>query len=122
MTAHHQRVRAVLLVHGLETERRLDADEGVESIVELAARVARVHRRLDGIRSQAARRRARDRGREADTGATADEWMLAVYDAALAELCAAVGVRHALIDEGVCSEVERLRVELELLPAVPPLP
>jgi hypothetical protein len=56
-----------------------------------------------------------------DTGPDADTWLLAVYDAALVELCRALGVAHSLVDDGVCSESERLRVELELLSSVLPL-
>ena len=76
-----------------------------------AARVARIQSRLDEIRSSAAECDVGDR-RDADTGATAAEWMLAVYDAALVELCTALNVEHSLVDDTVCSEDERERVEL----------
>ena len=109
MTAHHDRVRMVLAVHELEANRR-DADgEGTQDIATLAARVARIQSRLDEIR--AAAECVSDR-RDADARATAAEWMLAVYDAALVELCTALDVEHSLVDEAVCSEDERQRVEL----------
>jgi hypothetical protein len=120
MTAHHDRVRTVLVVHEIEANRR-DADgESAQDIADLAARVARIQRRFDEIRSPVAEGGVSDR-RDVDTGATAAEWMLAVYDAALVELCTALGVEHALVDEAVCSEDERQRVELffSLLSLVP---
>jgi hypothetical protein len=105
MTRHHDRVRAVLLVHGLEADRRSSSGEGGETevIVDLTARVTRIQAQHDGFRSHD------------------DGWLLAVYDAALAELCGALGVSHSLVDEGVCSDRERQRVELELLSSVLPL-
>lgn len=100
-------MRAILLVHGLEAERRSDAGEGddAETVIDLTARVTRVQARLDAVRSRA----------------DADGWLLAVYDAALAELCDAVGVGHFLAADGVCPETERQRVELVLLSSVLPL-
>jgi hypothetical protein len=108
MTRHHARVRAVLLVHGLEADRRLGAGEvgDPDSVVDLTDRVIRIQTQLVGP--------------DANT-TEADCWLLAVYDAALAELCAALGVDHSLVDEWVCSERERQRVELELLSSVLPL-
>ena len=53
-----------------------------------------------------------------DTGADADAWMLAVYDAALVELCGALGLGQSLVDDTVGSEGERQRVQLELLSSV----
>lgn len=105
MTRHHDRVRAVLLVHSLEAGRRSSAGESGEGdvIVDLTARVARIQIQHDGFRSQT------------------DGWLLAVYDAALIELCGALGISHSLIDEGICSDRERQRVELELLSSVLPL-
>jgi hypothetical protein len=55
------------------------------------------------------------------TDPDADGWLVAVYDAALAQLCSALGVSHFLIEEGVSSEEERQRVELVLLSSVLPL-
>lgn len=106
MSAHHDRVRAVLLVHGLEADRRSGAGEQGDTLVRLTARVARIQVGLDGVRASAA---------------DADRWMLAVYDAALVELCAALGLRQALVDDTVCPDCERRRVELELLSSVLPL-
>lgn len=104
MTRHHDRVRAVLLVYGLEADRRSSAGESGEAdVIDLTARVARIQTQHDGSRSQA------------------DGWLLAVYDAALIELCGALGMSHSLIDERVCSDRERQRVELELLSSVLPL-
>ena len=119
MMAHHDRVRTVLAVHELETKRRYADGEGTQDIAALAARVARIQSRLDEIRA-AAECGVSDR-RDADTGATAAEWMLAVYDAALVELCTALDVEHSLVDEAVCSEDERQRLELffSLLTSVP---
>jgi hypothetical protein len=120
MTAHHDRVRTVLVVHELEANRRYADGEGAQDIAALAARVARIQSRFDEIRVSAAEWDVSDR-RDVDTGATAAEWMLAVYDAALVELCTALGVEHSLVDEAVCSEDERQRVELffSLLSLVP---
>ena len=111
MTAHHDRVRTVLAFHELEANRRYADGQSAHGAADLAVRVARIQSRLDEIRSPAAQGGLSDRG-DADTGATAAEWMLAVYDAALVELCTALGVEHSLVDEAVCSEDERQRVEL----------
>lgn len=106
MTIHHERVRAVLLVHALESGCRFDSgargDANVDNVVDLTARVTRVQA-------------------EIAAGGCADAWLLAAYDAALAELCRALGLGHSLIDENVCPERERQRVELELLSSVLPL-
>ena len=118
MTAHHARLRAMLLVHGLEADYRSDAGEDVDTVSRLTARVSRIYARLDGVRSASIGKRRRD---EVDTGADAEAWMLAVYDAALVELCAAVGLDHSLVDDRVCPDCERQRVELELLSSVLPL-
>lgn len=120
MTAHHDRVRIVLVVHELEAKRRWEAGEGALDTADLMARVARIQSQFDEIRSVAAECDVSDR-RDADTGATTAEWLLAVYDAALAELCTALGVEHSLADESACSEGERQRVELSLLSLVPTL-
>ena len=120
MTAHHDRVRTVLVVHEIEANRRCEAGESAQDTADLAARVARIQSRFDEMRSAPAEVCVSDR-RDADTGATAAEWMLAVYDAALAELCTALGVEHSLVDESVCSDGERQRVELSLLSLVPTL-
>lgn len=114
VTVHHDRVRALLLVHGLEADRRAASAEDDDTVAYLLARVTRIQARLDRIRSAAA-------GDPVDTGTDADAWMLAVYDAALVELCAALGVRHSLVDDAVGPERERQRVELELLSQVLPL-
>lgn len=119
MTAHHDRVRAVLLVHGLKAAGGSDEDGGVG---DLAARVIRIQARLDEIRPRAVSGRIGDRPGDVDTGAGAEEWMLAAYDAALIELCAALGVTHSLVDERISPERERHRVEYELRSSVPPLP
>ena len=123
MTAHHDRVRAVLLVHGLETDRRSDAgeDDGTDPVPHLTARVTRVQARLDRIRSPATVVHGDDRCADVDSGTNAKAWMLAVYDAALITLCGAVGVGQSLADDTVASEGERQRVELELLSSVLPL-
>jgi hypothetical protein len=122
MTRHHERVRAVLLVHGLEADRRSGAGEGdTPTVVDLTARVTRVQAELDKVRSWHPGRRISDGHAAVDTGADADTWLLAVYDAALVELCTALGVGHALIHDGVCPESERQRVELELLSVVLPI-
>jgi hypothetical protein len=121
MTAHHDRVRAVLLVHGLEADQRCASGEGGDTVARLTARVTRVQARLDRVRSAATGIRTRDQRHEVDTGTDADAWMLAVYDAALADLCGALGLRQFLVDDTVCPEDERRRVELELLSSVMPL-
>jgi hypothetical protein len=105
MSTHHDRVRAVLLVHGLEADRRFGAGEQGDTVVRLTARVARIQAALDGVRD----------------AADADRWMLAVYDAALVELCAALGLPQSLVDDTACPDCERRRVELELLSSVLPL-
>lgn len=110
---HHDRVRAILLVHRLEADRRNASGEGGGDVTNLSARVARVQAELGGARSPV--------GGDAVPRSDADGWLLAVYDAALVELCGALGVREALTDERVCSEAERRRVELQLLSAVLPL-
>ena len=120
MTAHHDRVRTVLLVHELEAMRRWEAGEDPLDAADLAARVARIQSRFDDMRSRIPEVCVSD-GPHADTGATPADWLLAVYDAALAELCTALGVDHSLVDHGVCSEGERQRVELSLLSLVPTL-
>jgi hypothetical protein len=114
VTVHHDRVRALLLVHGLEADRRSGSAEDGDTVTYLTARVTRIQARLDRIRSAAV-------GDHVDTGTEADAWMLAVYDAALVELCAALGVSHSLVDDAVGPERERQRVELELLSQVLPL-
>ena len=121
MTVHHERVRAVLLVHWLEAEYRARSNEDADTVADLTARVTRVQARLDAVRSPAAGRRPSDGRGAVDTGTDADSWLLAVYDAALAELCGALGVGHSLVNESVCPEQERQRVELELLSSVLPL-
>ena len=123
MTAHHDRVRAVLLVHGLEADRRAGSDDdgGAGTVADLTARVTRVQARLSGVRSRAAGRPPSARRGAVDTSADADTWLLAVYDAALAELCGALGLGHSLADQHACPEHERQRVELELLSTVLPV-
>jgi hypothetical protein len=118
MTAHYDRLRAILLVHSLEADRRSHSGEDVNTISCLTARVSRIYARLDGVRSDAVGSRLRG---QVDTGADAEAWMLAVYDAALVELCAALGVGQFLVDDTVCAGCERRRVELELLSSVLPL-
>jgi hypothetical protein len=117
VTVHHDRVRALLLVHGLEADRRSASAEDGDTVSYLTARVTRIQARLDRIRSAA----GGAGGDHVDTGTEADAWMLAVYDAALVELCAALGVSHSLVDDAVGPERERQRVELELLSQVLPL-
>lgn len=121
MSGHHDRVRAVLVVHGLEAECRASSGRPAATVEELTDRVARVQLRLDYRRARPADGCLSDILYEADTGASANEWMLAVYDAALIELCVALGVEHSLADEAVCAQAERQRVELELLSSVLPL-
>jgi len=118
MTAHHDRLRAMLLVHGLEADFRSQSGEDVATVSSLTARVTRIYARLDGIRSAAVGGTPCD---QVDTGVEAEAWMLAVYDAALVELCTAIGLDQSLIDDRVCPECERQRVELELLSSVLPL-
>ena len=118
MTAHHDRLRAMLLVHGLEADHHSHSDEDVDTVSRLTARVSRIYARLDGVRSAAAGRGLSD---QVDTGVEAEAWMLAVYDAALVELCAALGLGQSLVDDTVCPGCERQRVELELLSSVLPL-
>jgi hypothetical protein len=105
MTRHHDRVRAVLLVQGLEADRRSSSGGGCKAhvIADLVGRVTRIQAQQVGLEPES------------------DGWLLAVYDAALAQLCAALGVRHSLVDGGVCSNRERQRVELALLSSVLPL-
>ena len=126
MTPHHDRVRAVILVHRLEAQRRSNNGESDETdpVVDLTARVARIQDRQDGARIIRAARGQRGDGHPAGAcvDADADGWLLALYDAALAELCGALGVRHSLVDPSVSSEGERLRVELELLTVLPVAP
>jgi hypothetical protein len=121
MTRHHDRVRAVLLVHRLEADRRARSGEGIDTdlVVDLTARIGRIQARHDGFRARV----AGDRGGDGPDpgGPDADGWLVALYDAALAELCGALGVRHSLVEQGVCSDEERQRVELELLSSVLPL-
>ena len=118
---HHDRVRAVLLVHRLEADRRASCGEGdgTDVVVDLTARVVRIQGRLDAVRSRAAGDRGSDGPDPAGPGA--DGWLLALYDAALAELCGSLGVQHSLVDQRVSSAEERQRVELELLSSVLPL-
>ena len=124
MTTHHDRVRAVLLVHRLEAERAVRAGERSEAeadtVVELTARVARIQARHDGARERVAGQSRDGRGPAGSAGdADGDRWLLAVYDAALAELCGALGMKHSLVDRSVSSDDERQRVELELLSVLP---
>ena len=121
MTQHQERVRAILLVHALEAGRRCGSggSDPADVVVDLTARVARIQRELDGVRLRTEGRHPSEGPGSA--GTDADGWLVAVYDAALAELCRALGVRHFLIEEGVCSDRERQRVELVLLSSVLPL-
>jgi hypothetical protein len=120
VSIHHDRVRAVLLVAGLEGDRRGDAGEVPVTAAELTARLARIQACLDRLRPpEGAGPPGGALPGEIDVDAEA--WKLAVYDAALAELCAELGLRHSLADDGVASGPERQRVELELLSAVLPL-
>lgn len=123
MTQHQERVRAILLVHALEADRRCGSGgiDPADVVVDLTARVARIQRELDGVRLRAGSRHPSEGAGSAGNDADADGWLVAVYDAALAELCRALGVRHFLIEEGVCSDRERQRVELVLLSSVLPL-
>jgi hypothetical protein len=116
MSAHHDRVRAVVLVHGLEADRHSGFAEDGDTVTCLTARVTRIQARLD--RTPSTGGRISD---YVDSGTDADAWMLAVYDAALVELCAALSVGHSLVDDAVCPDRERQRVELELLSSVLPL-
>ena len=119
MSFHHDRVRAVLLVHGLEADCRNHVGNPV-TVAELADRVIRIQARLDGVRSRGALRCIGPRD-DVDTGADAGQWILAVYDAALVGLCRALDVPQALLDDAVSSEAERRRVERSLLSSVMPL-
>jgi len=60
-------------------------------------------------------------GHPGEIDVDAEAWKLAVYDAALVELCQELGLRHRLDDDAVPSGTERQRVGLELLSAVLPL-
>lgn len=122
MTQHQNRVRAILLVHELEADRRRKSgDSNGPDVVDLTARVARIQVQLDGVRLRAGGRHPSERSGSGGTDSDADGWLVAVYDAALAQLCNALGVRHSLIADGVCSDRERQRVELVLLSSVLPL-
>ena len=121
MTAHHDRVRAVLFVHGLEAEHRSDAGGDDDPMRRLTARVTRIQGLLDKVRSVATASPISDQRHDVDTGADADVWMLAVYDAALVELCGALGLSQSLVDDTGAPEGERQGVELELLSSVLPL-
>ena len=120
MGTHHDRVRAVLLVAGLENARRSDAGEVPVTAAELTARLARIQARLDRLHPPEGAGRT-DAARPGEIDVDAEAWKLAVYDAALAELCDELGLRHSLTDDAVPSGPERQRVELELLGAVLPL-
>lgn len=104
MTPHHERVRAVRLVAGIESCRRADEGEPPVSAAALLDLVARTRTRL---------RRLRLTHPGAD-GADQRAWKEAVYDAALAELSDGLGVPHALDDATVPPHVERARVERAL--------
>src|SRR5688500_10949841 len=104
MSTHHDRVRAVLLVAGLEGDRRGEAGERPVTAAELTARLARIQARLDRLCPPAGGGRG---GRPVEIDVDAEAWKLAVYDAALAELCQELGLRHALDDAGVPSGPER---------------
>lgn len=119
MSAHHDRVRALLLVHGLEADCRVGSC-GPFTVAELTERVIRIQARLDGVRGASTVRPIEPR-QLVDTGADATAWMLAVYDAALVGLCRALGLHQALLDDGVGPEGERQRVELALLSSVLPI-
>jgi hypothetical protein len=121
MTQHHDRVRAIMLVHELEADRRCKSgsSEGADAVVDLTARVGRIQVQLDGVRLRAESRHPSEGA--VSVGTDSDGWLVAVYDAALAQLCGALGVRHCLIEDGVCSDRERQRVELVLLSSVLPL-
>lgn len=120
MSAHHDRVRAVLLVAGLESDRRGEAGERPVTAAELTARLARIQACLGRLRPPAGAGGGEE-GRPVEIDVDAEAWKLAVYDAALAELCTELGLRHALDDAAVPSGPERQRIELELLSAVLPL-
>jgi hypothetical protein len=119
MTHHHDRMRSVLLVHGLKADHCaiVGEDGDTDRLVARTARVVRVQARLAGLQAPP----AGDGRPVADTGSDAEAWLLAMYDAALVELCAALGVRHALLDDWACPDSERQRVELELLSSVLPI-
>ena len=118
MTVHHDRLRAMLLVHDLEMDHPSHFEEDPDRVSRLTARVSRIYARLDAVRSAAAGSGLPD---QVDTGLDAEAWMLAVYDAALVELCVALGLRQSLLDDKVCPGCERQRVELELLSTGVPL-
>lgn len=108
MTTHHERVRAVRLVAGLESSRRTGAGEAAVSTDDHRQLVARTHARLERLRVTA-------------TGADRVDqlaWKLAVYDAALAEMSDGLGLPHALDDVAVFPEDERARVGRALLDAL----
>lgn len=117
MTVHHDRLRAMLLVHDLEMDHPSHFEEDPDRVSRLTARVSRIYARLDGVRSAA----GSHLDDQVDTGAEAEAWMLAVYDAALVELCVALGLAQSLLDDNVCPGCERQRVELELLSTGVPL-
>lgn len=123
MTQHQDRVRAILLVHELEADRHRKAggSDPANDVVDLTARVARIQVQLDGVRLRADSRQPSEGPNSVGTDSDADGWLVAVYDAALAQLCSALGVSHFLVEDGVCSDRERQRVELVLLSSVLPL-
>ena len=128
MTAHHNRVRAVLLLAEIDADRRAGWGEPALTIADLTFRLTRIRARLDQLRlpvDSTARGGDDDFDLIDDVDLTddidltddsdAEAWKLAAYDATLAELCAKLELPHALDDAGAWPEAERLRVELELL-------
>lgn len=122
MVAHHDRVRAVLHVAGVESDRRREWGEAALTVADRTARLSRLQICFTRLRQQAPAGGGGDaRGFDEACQADAEAWLLAAYDATLAELCWELDLRHALDDVTACPELERQRVELELLTSLLPL-
>ena len=122
MTAHHDRVRAVLLVADIESDRRRDWGEAELTVADRTARLSRLQTCFARLRQSASAGDGGDARGPSETCKTdAEAWLLAAYDATLAELCGELDLRHALDDATTCPELERQRVELELLTSLLPL-
>lgn len=113
-SAHYDRVRAVLHVAQIESDRRHAWGEPGLTVADLTSRLTRIQAGLHRLRPPG----SAVRGDESDDSAEA--WMLAAYDVTLAELCRAYDLPHALDDDTVFPDAERLRVELELLTSLLP--
>jgi len=120
MTAHHDRVRAILLVAEIEADRCDQWGEPGLTVADITSRLTRIQACL--ARSGPPVSAGGDGGDAGDEGEPdAEAWLLAAYDATLAELCGKLDLGHFLTDASVAPEAERLRVELELLTSLLPL-